>query len=83
MFCGKYAKREDGTDDDFVYIAYNMHWESHTFALPKLPKGLRWEAVLASDSAFLTRYDQELKEKQENIEVWDRSVLILRSISEK
>ncbi len=41
MYCGKYAKK-DKTFDDFIYIAYNMHWEEHEFALPRLPDGLHW-----------------------------------------
>ncbi len=42
MYCGCYAKKEPEEDDDFFYIAYNMHWIPHSFALPKLPKGLKW-----------------------------------------
>ena len=30
---------EECTEKDF-YIAYNMHWLSHSFALPSLPKGM-------------------------------------------
>lgn len=41
LYCGKYALKPDGTEDDFLYLALNMHWESHELALPKLPKGLR------------------------------------------
>lgn len=50
MLCGSYATASDGTADDFFYIAYNMHWESHKFALPTLPKGLVWKPVMLSDS---------------------------------
>lgn len=42
LYCGKYAKTYDGKDDCFFYIAMNMHWEPHEFALPKLPKGMEW-----------------------------------------
>ena len=42
MYCGKYAKRDRVADDDFFYVAMNMHWEPHELALPKLPKGLVW-----------------------------------------
>ena len=42
MYCGYYAKKEREEEDDFFYIAYNMHWIPHSFALPKLPKGLKW-----------------------------------------
>ena len=48
MLCGKYAKTESGKDDDFIYIAMNMHWESHRLALPKLPKGMCWRMAFAT-----------------------------------
>lgn len=48
MYCGKYAKKADGKEDDFFYLAMNMHWESYEFGLPKLPKGMKWRAVLAT-----------------------------------
>lgn len=46
MYCGKYATRPDGSEDDFLYLAMNMHWESHELALPRLPKGMTWELVM-------------------------------------
>ncbi len=79
MYCGLYAKREDGTDDDFIYIAYNMHWESHEFALPKLPKGLIWEPAILSEKELMDVYSDSLLKKQDNIRVGARSVLILKS----
>ena len=38
MYCGLYEQKQDKTPDDFIYIAYNMHWITHEFALPILPK---------------------------------------------
>ena len=46
MYCGKYAHIDRMTEDDFLYIAINMHWEPHELGLPKLPNGMRWEIVL-------------------------------------
>jgi glycogen operon protein len=40
LFCG---------DDDFVYIAINMHWESGVFRLPDLPPEFKWSMYLASE----------------------------------
>lgn len=48
MLCGKYCVT-DGREDECLFIAYNMHWEPHDFALPKLMKGKRWK--LAVDTA--------------------------------
>lgn len=44
MVCGSYAGREEKADS-FFYLAYNMHWEKHEFALPALPEGLEWRVV--------------------------------------
>lgn len=49
MYCGDYAHRQDGTADDFFYVAYNMHWEPHRFSLPKLPKDFLWQTVVRTD----------------------------------
>ena len=41
------------------YIAVNMHWESHDFALPKLPKGQNWRKVLCTDPEDRPEEEQE------------------------
>lgn len=41
MYCGKDG--ENGQKEDFLYLAFNMHWEEGTLAMPKLPKNLEWE----------------------------------------
>lgn len=46
LYCGNYAKIERDRNDDFIYAAYNMHWDEHNFALPKLPKGYQWYEML-------------------------------------
>lgn len=33
MYCGTDSEGKEG---DYIYIAYNMHWETHRFALPSL-----------------------------------------------
>ena len=48
MLCGKYCTT-DGKEDNCLYMAYNMHWEPHDFALPKLFKGRRWKLLLCTD----------------------------------
>ncbi|MDE7238670.1 MAG: hypothetical protein K2N41_03045, partial [Lachnospiraceae bacterium] len=36
--------------DEDIYVAYNMHWTEHRFALPKLKNGYAWRLVM--DTAF-------------------------------
>lgn len=45
MYCGKYAQRDGGGEDDFFYAAVNMHWEPHEFALPRLPRDREWRLL--------------------------------------
>src|SRR5699024_7630633 len=45
MYCGMYAKKNRKENDESFYIAYNMHWEEHDFALPALPEGCSWVRI--------------------------------------
>ena len=65
---------EESTEKDF-YIAYNMHWEEHDFALPSLPAGLKWTRVL--DTAAKENGVQD--ENGKTAAVKGRSVQILES----
>lgn len=67
LYCG------EGTDDEF-YVAYNMHWIKHDFALPNIGKK-KWNIVVStSDGVF-----RSLKplENQRSIEVEERSIVLL------
>lgn len=59
MFCGKYARKDRSTEDDFLYLAMNVHWESHELALPRLPKGMTWKTLLTTEMN-----EKEPKEKR-------------------
>jgi len=80
MLCGKYVN-VNGQPDDFFYFAFNMHWEHHRLALPKLPVGYSWNLELFTG-------DEEEKKLMENgmqtdkdfVDVPFRSVAILRSV---
>lgn len=41
MLCGQH-KHNGEAPDDYIYVAMNMHWESHPFDLPRLPLGKKW-----------------------------------------
>jgi glycogen operon protein len=68
MYCGKYA------DDNTFYLAINMHWEDHTFLLPKLPKELHWEQILATAGEVI-RIPSE-----EGCKVPSRSIAVFMSL---
>jgi len=80
MLDGRHA-RGGAEPDDTIYVAMNMHWESHRFELPRLPRGMRWR-VFANTSAspgeeiWEPGYEPLLQE-QHHIWLGPRSVVIL------
>ena len=80
MICGKYARLSHTKEDDSFYIAYNMHWENHTFALPKLEKGYRWTiAFVTCDESAGRIIRSSLAESLDSVTVPDRTVAVLVS----
>ena len=59
MYCGQYA----GTEE-FLYIAYNMHWAEHEFAIPNIPKDYQWYVAVDTQTGV---YDIEKQPVLENI----------------
>ena len=43
----------DTGEEEHLFIAYNMHWLEHTFALPALPKGKKWYRVASTSEGIL------------------------------
>ncbi len=86
MYCGDYAVNQDGSSDDYMYVAYNFHWEPHDFALPKLPEGKKWCRVLDSGGklgeGFFLKDGRKL-ENQKMVEVKARSIEIYIGQQEK
>lgn len=81
MYCGLYETKADGQADDFIYIAYNMHWMTHEFALPGLPKEYEWEIVYGTRLRVEDKQAGELLfdegQEQKKVSVAPRSVLVL------
>lgn len=41
MYCGDYGTHAR----EFLFVAYNLHWNLHEFALPNLPGDMNWRLV--------------------------------------
>lgn len=80
MYCGKYAKTETGEDDDYFFVAYNMHWEPHEFSLPNLPKGMLWHVAFDTDAREVNGVypegEEKVLEKQKFFMVQARSIVV-------
>ena len=72
MYCGKYAD-----EDELIYIAYNMHWMEHTFALPALPGGYRWNVALDTGEGILEEDKWRLLPDSRQVQVSSRTVTVL------
>jgi glycogen operon protein len=80
MLCGKHAR--GGTEEDnYIYVAMNMHWEGQWFSLPGLPEGMQWfvaanTGVPAPEDAWDVGQERQL-EDQAGILLGDRSIVVL------
>lgn len=66
MYCGAYAQKDDGTEDDFLYIGMNFHWEKRNIALPNLPEGMNWKKI-ADTSEMGEPWFREQEEPYKNL----------------
>ena len=81
MYCGEYGKKPDGSRDEDFLVIYNMHWEPHRFALPKLPRGRRWHLTVDTGrteySHFLENGQEPMLEEQMSYEAEPRTIVVL------
>lgn len=79
MYCGSYAHKADGSDDDYIYIAYNMYWNPQKLALPTLPDKKVWKLAASSDleEGFFPQGQEEVLSDQRGVVVPARTVIIL------
>jgi glycogen operon protein len=68
MYCGKVDN-----ENKYIYVAYNMHWDKHRFALPSIAN-CEWQAVIGTDNNEVV-VDSELKSNY--IDIKPRSISIL------
>jgi glycogen operon protein len=68
MYCGK-----NGEENEYIYIAYNMHWDTHRFALPSIGN-CEWTTVIGTDTNEVV-IDDEVK--ADYIDIKPRSISIL------
>ena len=72
LFCGAYAECEDGSEDDTLYILYNMYWQAQSFALPDPPSGTCWK--IKADTSTETVFYPDGEEKA--VETADKCVSV-------
>lgn len=81
MYCGKYAKKNDGSDDNFFYVAYNLYWEEKEFDLPNLPNRMKWYIAIDSsvekEEGVYKEGEEPILEQQKSLKVSSRTIVVL------
>ena len=72
LYCGCYARKEDGTEDDTLYILYNMYWQEQAFALPDPPTGTKW--FVKADTEHNSGFYQDGEEP--SVQIKDKWVMV-------
>lgn len=68
------------TEEETLYVLYNMHTTVHEFALPTLPAGQNWYEIAdtgCEEGVFFPKEQWQLLEDQKMLEVLPRTILIL------
>ncbi|MCC5655189.1 glycogen debranching protein GlgX [Nostoc sp. XA013] len=80
MLCGQHAK-EGTVTDNYIYVAMNMHWESHWFEIPELPQKMQWHVCVNTGAAppeeSWAPGTEPLLQNQHGLFIGGRSVVIL------
>ena len=74
LYCGRYGASTKETEEEFLFITYNMHWEKHSFGLPRLPKDKKWE------TAFTTEEEDAVMEETSVI-IPPRSIYVFHAVN--
>ncbi|MBR1892935.1 MAG: alpha-amylase [Lachnospiraceae bacterium] len=53
MYNGGSADKKSKNKNEVFFLAYNMHWQNHRFALPKAPAGMVWQRLMTTASGFV------------------------------
>lgn len=84
MYNGAYADKADGTQDDFLYVGYNFHWENRTLALPNLPNGMEWVKLVDTSDGDQNNWFKKTEETfVKAISVLPRSIVVLTAVASK
>ncbi len=80
MLCGKHA-RGGAVQDNYIYVAMNMHWDAHWFELPGLPEGMQWHVAVNTGAPHPEDIwevgSEPVLGDQSGLLIGDRSVVVL------
>ena len=77
---GVYYSSQNKEESD-CFVAYNMHWLEHEFALPALKKNWEWYRIASTKEGILK--EPVLLENQRKMELEEREIVVLISKKEE
>ncbi|MBQ9065884.1 MAG: Type II secretory pathway, pullulanase PulA and related glycosidase [Blautia sp.] len=77
------SKKRKYVPEDFIFIAYNFHWEEREFALPNLPKNIGWKKVIDTSEDFDSCFKPGSDFLHYTVSVSPRSIMVLEGREEK
>jgi len=77
---GKHAKG-GAFEDNYIFVAINMHWEAHTFDILHPPEGIKWHVAVNTDmpegNDIFVSGEEPILDQQYHFLVGARSIVIL------
>lgn len=64
LLYGAYQQKQDGTQDESLYIIFNMYWESRSFDLPNLPGDKEWHLAVETYGNTFNELPEPVKRKR-------------------
>ena len=83
MYCGAYAQKDDGTEDDFLYIGMNFHWEKRNIALPNLPDGMNWKKIADTSEMGEPWFREQEEPYKKSVKINPRTIVVLTARQEE
>ena len=83
MYCGAYAQKDDGTEDDFLYIGMNFHWEKRNIALPNLPEGMNWKKIADTSEMGEPWFREQEEPYKKSVKINPRTIVVLTARQEE
>ena len=82
LYSGKYDTCE-GSEDDYIYVAYNFHWEERDIALPNLTGGYVWQKVIDTGDLSTDGFVDTAEMNEKKLAVGPRTIVVLQGMRKK
>lgn len=79
MYCEKYTDEHMSDDICLLYVAYNMHWEKHDLALPKIGEEGSWSVLICSSE----RDNAASIKNNRTVTIEERCIAVLKGVVRK